>query len=165
MMISPTRSVVVAEMANCRHELLDDRMTVVARDASMEVEPDALDGVVVRAIGGQEMEDDEAIVFFNGLPRLLTVMDDVVVENQMDFPFSGMALDETVNEGDEEVEEYGPTSMVKANNETLMKSTDEIIYWMAPAAYRGNKVQRFLFFNFTQTFCSLSLFFKKKIFL
>ena len=52
-------------LGDAAHELLNGLAPMIASDVRADVEPDALDAVVVRAIGRQEVEDHAATELAN----------------------------------------------------------------------------------------------------
>ena len=69
---SPSSAVVVSKVGlDSGHEGLDVRLAVVPRDRGVYVEPDALDRVVVRAVGRQEVQHNLAVELRQRPLRLL----------------------------------------------------------------------------------------------
>lgn len=68
------------------HQLLDRLAPVVARHVGVQVEPDTLDPVVVRAVRREEVEHHAVAELGEEALRLLAGVDDVVVDDEVDEP-------------------------------------------------------------------------------
>lgn len=66
------------------HELLEGAAAMVASDVGVEVQPDALNAIGVRAVRRQEVEDNPAAEFLERLSRLLAAVDGGVVQDEVD---------------------------------------------------------------------------------
>jgi hypothetical protein len=68
----------------------------------MEVLPDSLDTVVVRAVWGQKVKLHLIAPSQLSSSDCLAAMDFEVVQNEMDTPFSTIGMTERIDQGDEE---------------------------------------------------------------
>ena len=68
---------------------------MVAGDIGVQVEPNALDAIVIRAVRRQKVEHDLAVELLDAAAGDLTGVNDVVVEDDMDSTSAAMLSDET----------------------------------------------------------------------
>ena len=65
------------------HQLIDGRATMVSGDVCMQVLPQPLDVVLLRAERRQEVQHEALAIVLQRLACLATVMDAVVVQDEM----------------------------------------------------------------------------------
>src|SRR5208283_4361548 len=83
-------------------QLVEGSAAMVARDIGVKVEPDALDAIVVWAVGRQEVEDHAPPQRRERACRDLAGVNDVVVEDEVNAPRSSVPTHKMEEEPDEE---------------------------------------------------------------
>src|SRR6266852_2804057 len=87
----PTPDVVVEIDSGFAQQFGDVLAAMVTSNVRMQVLPDALDAVVVRAVGRQEVQDDAIFQVGELAENDVCRVDDVIVDHQMDLPSARIA--------------------------------------------------------------------------
>jgi hypothetical protein len=81
--------------AHASHKRVHRPAATVTSDIGVQVEPNALDAIVIRAVRRQKMEHDLAVELLDATAGNLTGVNDVVVEDDVDAMSAAMLSDKT----------------------------------------------------------------------